>query len=99
MRGFSPLKVIDYPQRVLQNLSMKRLIAWVSAVVLGSSLLMNSANAELTGGTWTLTTESVNLNLKGVSPYVEKTTAGLDRIWFASPDALPDPIMITDCTE
>ena len=78
---------------------MKRLIALVSAVVLGSSLLMNSANAELTGGTWTLTTESVNLNLKGVSPYVEKTTTGLDRIWFASPDALPDPIMITDCTE
>ena len=78
---------------------MKRLIALASAVVLGSSLLMNSANAELTGGTWTLTTESVNLNLKGVSPYVEKTTAGLDRIWFASPDALPDPIMITDCTE
>jgi hypothetical protein len=78
---------------------MKRLIALLSAVVLSSGLLVNAANAELTGGTWTLTTESVNLNLKGVSPYVEKTAAGLDRIWFASPDAHPDPIMITDCTE
>jgi hypothetical protein len=41
----------------------------------------------------------VTLNLKGVSPYVEKTSAGLDRIWFASPDALPDPIMIVDCND
>ena len=78
---------------------MKRSIALLSAVVLSSGLLVNAANAELTGGTWTLTTESVNLNLKGVSPYVEKTAAGLDRIWFASPDALPDPIMIVDCND
>ena len=78
---------------------MKRLIAAFSALVLTSSLLMNSANAELTGGTWTLTTESVTLNLRGVSPYVEKTAAGLDRIWFASPDALPDPVMVVDCNE
>ena len=78
---------------------MKRLTAAFSALVLTSSLLMNSANAELTGGTWTLTTESVTLNLRGVSPYVEKTAAGLDRIWFASPDALPDPVMVVDCNE
>ena len=78
---------------------MKRLTAAFSALVLTSSLLMNSANAELTGGTWTLTTESVTLTLRGVSPYVEKTAAGLDRIWFASPDALPDPVMAVDCNE
>ena len=78
---------------------MKRLTAAFSALVLTSSLLMNSANAELTGGTWTLTTESVTLNLRGVSPYVEKTAAGLDRIWFASPDALQDPVMVVDCNE
>ena len=78
---------------------MKRLVAAFSVLVLTSSLLMNSANAELTGGTWTLTTESVTLNLRGVSPYVEKTAAGLDRIWFASPDALPDPVMVVDCNE
>jgi hypothetical protein len=60
---------------------------------------MNSANAEQTGGTWSFTTENINLNLKGVSPYVERTAAGLDRIWFASPDALPDPVMVVDCNE
>ena len=78
---------------------MKRLFAVLSALVMSSSLLVNAANAELTGGDWTLATESVTLNLKGVSPYVEKTSAGLDRIWFASPDALPDPIMIVDCND
>ena len=83
----------------METLPMKRLTAAFSALVLTSSLLMNSANAELTGGTWTLTTESVTLNLRGVSPYVEKTAAGLDRIWFASPDALPDPVMVVDCNE
>ncbi len=78
---------------------MKRLIAVLSAVVMSSSLLMNTASADLSGGTWTLTTESVTLNLRGVSPFVEKTAAGLDRIWFASPDALPDPVMVVDCSE
>ena len=78
---------------------MKRLIAVFSALLLNSSLLVSAASAELKGGAWTLATESVTLNLKGVSPYVEKTSAGLDRIWFASPDALPDPIMIVDCND
>jgi hypothetical protein len=97
--GVNPLKDLDCPRGVMETLPMKRLIAAFSALVLTSSLLMNSANAELTGGTWTLTTESVTLNLRGVSPYVEKTAAGLDRIWFASPDALPDPVMVVDCNE
>ena len=78
---------------------MKRLIALFSAVVLSSSLLMSLANANQTGGTWTFTPENINLNLRGVSPYVEKTASGLDRIWFASPDALPDPVMVVDCNE
>jgi hypothetical protein len=78
---------------------MKRFTAFLAAIVLAAGMLSQQAHAELKGGTWTLTTESVNLNLKGVSPYVEKSPTGLDRIWFASPDALPDPIMITDCTE
>ena len=99
MRGINPLKDLDCPRGVMETFPMKRLTAAFSALVLTSSLLMNSANAELTGGTWTLTTESVTLNLRGVSPYVEKTAAGLDRIWFASPDALPDPVMVVDCNE
>jgi hypothetical protein len=99
VRGINPLKDLDCPRGVMETLPMKRLTAAFSALVLTSSLLMNSANAELTGGTWTLTTESVTLNLRGVSPYVEKTAAGLDRIWFASPDALPDPVMVVDCNE
>ena len=99
MRGINPLKDLDCPRGVMETFPMKRLIAAFSALVLTSSLLMNSANAELTGGTWTLTTESVTLNLRGVSPYVEKTAAGLDRIWFASTDALPDHVMVVDCNE
>jgi hypothetical protein len=78
---------------------MKRLTALFSAVVLSSTLLMSLANANQTGGTWTFTPENINLNLRGVSPYVEKTASGLDRIWFASPDALPDPVMVVDCNE
>jgi hypothetical protein len=78
---------------------MKRLIALFSAVVLSSTVLMSLANANQTGGTWTFTPENINLNLRGVSPYVEKTASGLDRIWFASPDALPDPVMVVDCNE
>ena len=83
----------------METFPMKRLIAAFSALVLSSSFLMNTASADLSGGTWTLTTESVTLNLRGVSPFVEKTAAGLDRIWFASPDALPDPVMVVDCSE
>jgi len=83
----------------METFPMKRLIAAFSALVLSSSFLMNTASADLSGGTWTLTTESVTLNLRGVSPFVEKTAAGLDRIWFASPDALPDPVMVVDCNE
>jgi len=78
---------------------VKRLIALFSAVVLSSTLLMSLANANQTGGTWTFTPENINLNLRGVSPYVEKAASGLDRIWFASPDALPDPVMVVDCNE
>jgi hypothetical protein len=78
---------------------MKRFIALFSALIVASGLLLNSASAEQTGGTWTFTPENINLNLKGVSPYVEKTATGLDRIWFASPDALPDPVMVVDCNE
>jgi hypothetical protein len=78
---------------------MRRVVTILGALLLATNVLVNPAVAELSGGTWNLTTESINLNLKGVSPYVEKTSTGLDRIWFASPDALPDPIMIVDCTE
>ena len=78
---------------------MKRYLALVAAFALSAGVLVSPATAQISGGTWTLTTESVNLNLKGVSPYVEKTSSGLDRLWFASPDALPDPIMVVDCTE
>lgn len=78
---------------------MKRLVALLSVFILSGAFLITSATAQLSGGAWTLTTESVNLKLSGVSPFVEKTSAGLDRLWFASPDALPDPIMVVDCTE
>ena len=78
---------------------MKRYLALIAAYALSAGVLVSPATAQISGGTWVLTTESVNLNLKGVSPYVEKTSTGLDRLWFASPDALPDPIMVVDCTE
>lgn len=68
-----------------------------SLIILGVSVPFG--NAAISGGTWTLTTESVNLGLSGVSPYVERTSTGLDRLYFASEAALPDPIMVTDCTD
>ena len=71
----------------------------VFAIALATSISpIPTAQAELTGGIWKFTPESVNLNLGGVSPYVEKVAGG-DRIWFASPAALPDPIMVVDCNE
>lgn len=76
---------------------MKRFIAF--AAVLGLTLTsFPSATAEIMGGVWKIKTDSVSLNLGGVSPHVEKTSTG-DRIWFASPAALPDPIMVVDCSE
>ncbi len=59
----------------------------------------NTTAAPLSGVTWTFTTDNVNLGLSGVSPYVEKLSSGLDRLYFASPLALPDPIMVVDCTD
>ncbi len=76
---------------------MKRAIALVASVGLIFALAP-AAQAELTGGIWKINTDSVNLNLGGVSPHVEKTSSG-DRLWFASPAALPDPIMVVDCSE
>lgn len=78
---------------------MRRLIALGSSLSLACTLLITPATAQIKGGTWSLTTESLSLNLSGVSPYVERTSAGLDRIWFPSEAALPDPLMVVDCTE
>jgi hypothetical protein len=78
---------------------MKRSVALVAALALSLGVLVSPATAQISGGTWTLTTENVNLNLKGVSPYVEKISSGSDRLWFGSSDPLPDPIMVVDCTE
>ena len=47
----------------------------------------------------TLTKDSVNLNLRGVSPYVEKLPTGDDRLYFPSEDASPDNILIMDCKD
>ena len=84
----------------VKDVRMRRLLA----IILASSIIFLGVSvpptgAAISGGTWTLTTESVNLGLSGVSPYVERTSAGLDRLYFASEAALPDPIMITDCTD
>ncbi len=76
---------------------MKRAIALVASVGLIFALAP-AAQAELTGGIWKIKTDSVSLNLGGVSPHVEKTSSG-DRLWFASPAALPDPVMVVDCSE
>lgn len=76
---------------------MRKLLSFLttaSLIILGVSVPFG--NAAISGGTWTLTTESVNLGLSGVSPYVERTSTGLDRLYFASEAALPDPIMVTD---
>ncbi|MEN9688001.1 MAG: hypothetical protein RL381_1013 [Actinomycetota bacterium] len=76
---------------------MKKLLAIASAIGLILSSV-TSAQAEMTGGVWKIKADSVALNLSGVSPFVEKTSNG-DRIWFASPSALPDPIMVVDCSD
>lgn len=76
---------------------MKRAIALVASVGLIFALAP-AAQAELTGGIWKIKTDSVSLNLGGVSPHVEKTSSA-DRLWFASPAALPDPVMVVDCSE
>jgi hypothetical protein len=55
---------------------MKRYLALIAAFALSAGVLVSPATAQISGGTWTLTTESVNLNLTGVSPYVEKTGTG-----------------------
>ena len=47
---------------------MKRYLALIAAFALSLGALVSPATAQISGGTWTLTTESVNLNLKGVSP-------------------------------
>ena len=78
---------------------MRRVIALTTSLTITCALLVTAATAQITGGTWSLTTESVSLNLLGVSPFVEKTSAGLDRIWFPGEAALPDPVMVVDCTE
>ena len=78
---------------------MKRFLGAFAALIFSLSFLIAPATAQISGGTWTLTTESVSLNLAGVSPFVEKTSAGLDRIWFPGAAALPDPVMVVDCTE
>lgn len=76
---------------------MKKVIG--IAFVIGLLISLSpAASAEMTGGEWTIKTDSVTLNLSGVSPHVEKTSSG-DRVWFASPAALPDPIMVVDCNE
>ena len=84
---------------LLDTQTMKRCGALIAAFTLSLGVLVSPATAQISDGTWTLTTESVNLNLKGVSPYVEKTSSGSDRLWFGSSDPLPDPIMVVDCSE
>jgi hypothetical protein len=74
---------------------MKKLL--ISTIVaLGLSTISTNSFADQI---WTLTEDSVTLNLKGVSPYAEKLASGADRLYFASESALPDPIMVVDCVE
>ena len=74
---------------------MKKSLAALIAIVCLPVIAFNSYAAQ----EWTLTQDNVNLNLKGVSPYVEKLSSGADRLYFASESALPDPIMVMDCNE
>lgn len=78
---------------------MKRALAALGSLIVASSFFITSAEAQISGGTWTLTTEDISLNLLGVSPFVERTSNNLDRIWFPGEAALPDPMMVVDCTE
>lgn len=79
---------------------MKKILT-IPALILFSVtfLLLVPSEAQLTGGTWSFTTESVNLGLTGVSPHAEKLPSGVDRLYFASEAALPDPIMVQDCSD
>lgn len=74
---------------------MKKIVVSIIAV-LGLSIISTNSFADQV---WTLTEDSVTLNLKGVSPYAEKIENGADRLYFASESALPDPIMVVDCVE
>lgn len=74
---------------------MRRLASALFALL----LVLNLVTGAHAVSTWTLKTDSVNLNLKGVSPYVEKLPSGDDRLYFPGPNALPDNIMVTDCNE
>ena len=65
----------------------------VAICLLLSCYLALDANADAPG---TLTKDSVNLNLKGVSPYVEKLANGDDRLYFPSEEAFPGNILIVD---
>ena len=74
---------------------MKKSLATLIAIICLPVIAFNSYAAQ----EWTLTQDNVSLNLKGVSPYVEKLSSGADRLYFASEAALPDPIMVMDCVE
>jgi hypothetical protein len=72
---------------------MKRFLILFSTSLLALTFV-SSAHSQTS---WEFKTDSVNLNLKGVSPYAEKLSTGDDRLYFPSPNALPDNIMVTDC--
>ena len=68
----------------------------IAICLLLSCYLTLDAHADAPG---TLTKDSVNLNLKGVSPYVEKLANGDDRLYFPSEEAFPGNILIVDCKD
>jgi len=74
---------------------MRRSLIFISTSLLAFTFV-SSAHSQTS---WNLKTDSVNLNLKGVSPYVEKLSSGDDRLYFPSPNAAPDNIMVSDCND
>ncbi len=78
-----------------KRVEMKKVVLSI-ITAFGLTLLSTNSFADQV---WTLTEDNVSLNLKGVSPYVEKLTSGADRLYFASESALPDPIMVMDCSD